>query len=292
MGLVVEVDSEDAGMLDGGWTSRWTPAGPWIALGTLSGSRTRTITSYTCNGGTCDPSTSTDTGSCSRSASETDGTPCPDGSFCDGTEVCSGGTCTGGTSPCGGSLMCVESTDMCVECTSASHCSDGNPCTSDSCSSGSCVNPATSGSCSTCASGFCECSAGSCVDRPQPTVTVRIERDNGNSAARMVGTCDDNGMSCTVNGLSGSDPDSFRECMFTCPEGSTVRFCCSDDSNCVDVGSGGTPPGRSSISGVSVTGAASCGATMSTSRPDSRITKRRTCVVGTGPITASCETSD
>jgi hypothetical protein len=42
----------------------------------------------------------------------TNGTPCPDGLFCNGNESCQGGICQAGTNPC--PALCDEGTDQCA----------------------------------------------------------------------------------------------------------------------------------------------------------------------------------
>lgn len=71
--------------------------GPWGSCSyastcSESGTRQRTITSYMCVDGVCDPSSSTDTGSCSRSTG---------GDSCGSTSFGSWGGCGGYSGPCG-----------------------------------------------------------------------------------------------------------------------------------------------------------------------------------------------
>ncbi|MHC5110757.1 MAG: S8 family serine peptidase [Planctomycetota bacterium] len=68
--------------------------------------------------------------------------PCDDGLFCTAIDSCSGGVCVGSGDPCAEGLFCIESTDSCLEadCVVDTDCNDGDECTVDSCSDGSCQN--------------------------------------------------------------------------------------------------------------------------------------------------------
>ncbi len=54
-----------------------------------------------------------------------DGTPCPDGEFCNGTETCESGSCTDQVDPCIDLPHCDEIDDVCLECISVDECDDG-----------------------------------------------------------------------------------------------------------------------------------------------------------------------
>jgi hypothetical protein len=90
---------------------------------------------------------------------------CNDGQFCTAVDSCSGGACVGSGGPCSGGLFCSESTDSCVQCLNNGHCSDGNACTDDVCSAGTCVYLNNSLPCEDGA--FCttgdQCAGGSCA---------------------------------------------------------------------------------------------------------------------------------
>ncbi|MFQ5413748.1 MAG: hypothetical protein ACE5E6_04740 [Phycisphaerae bacterium] len=61
-----------------------------------------------------------------------DGTPCPDGLFCNGDELCAAGVCAAGTPPCP-PPVCDENGDVCTGCQIPGDCDDLNECTTDSC---------------------------------------------------------------------------------------------------------------------------------------------------------------
>lgn len=103
-----------------------------------------------------------DSGLCAWAAAS-DGTPCPNGFFCDGTETCRSGACADRIPPCFvASDMCDELNDRCL-------CDDGLFCTDPDvrAPSGSCVGTPRNDAagCSGCASpGNCGCCDGACQD--------------------------------------------------------------------------------------------------------------------------------
>ncbi len=120
---------------------------------------TNQCTSDVCNGGVCvhppvpvgtpcgDPSTDAcdnpdtcDAAGMCRSNLKPDGTPCPNGLFCDGPETCRGGECTDGANPCRSLAHCDELNDVCFPCITEGECNDADPCTTDACVSNVCVN--------------------------------------------------------------------------------------------------------------------------------------------------------
>jgi len=69
---------------------------------------------------------------------------CDDGLYCNGTDTCNSGTCSQHSGdPCfeQPNLICDEILAACVQCIGDADCDDGNECTEDSCSGGSCSNP-------------------------------------------------------------------------------------------------------------------------------------------------------
>jgi cysteine-rich repeat protein len=91
---------------------------------------------------------------------------CDDGSFCNGADTCSAGACSvhAGRTCGGGTPYCSEAAGACVECLSDVTCNDGNACTTDACSGGSCSHVSNTASCDD--GLFCNgadaCSAGTC----------------------------------------------------------------------------------------------------------------------------------
>ena len=57
----------------------------------------------------CDGAAST----CPTDLFQPDGTPCPDGLFCNGNETCQSNVCTDGADPCAFASVCNESSDSC-----------------------------------------------------------------------------------------------------------------------------------------------------------------------------------
>jgi hypothetical protein len=132
----------------------------------------------------------------------------------------SGGGCTSDGQCSGSTPRCNTATGACVACTQASHCDDGNPCTTDSCNSNTCSNTAvTAGTpCSGgyCCGGVCDTTLGNtnyhadCRSGPACSGTSweYAMANNGNLCGGFA--C----MECS-NGLCNS-PDSSR-----CPSGQT-----------------------------------------------------------------------
>jgi hypothetical protein len=76
------------------------------------------------NNTSCDNPDSCDgVGTCAGNA-EVDGTPCPNGVFCDGDETCQTAVCTDGADPCIDAAHCDEGGDVCYECLSTNECAD------------------------------------------------------------------------------------------------------------------------------------------------------------------------
>jgi hypothetical protein len=69
----------------------------------------------------CDASESCDGSgnNCPADLKAANGTPCPDGMFCNGDETCQAGVCSAGSDPCPGSQICDEPSAMCTSCASA-----------------------------------------------------------------------------------------------------------------------------------------------------------------------------
>jgi len=133
---------------------------------------------------------------------------CNDGQFCTQNDSCSGGTCVGSGNPCTGGLFCDETTDGCVQCLNAAHCSDGNICTNDVCTSGTCSHPNNSVPCDDglfCTSGD-QCAGGSCAGGAGNACPGQLcdEANNGCVDCFVAADCVD-GFSCTTescqNGL-------------------------------------------------------------------------------------------
>lgn len=112
--------------------------------------------------------------SCRSDAATPDGTPCSDGSFCNGTDTCSAALCALHTGdPCAGraecSAVCDEAGDRCATPAGTPCADDGNVCTVTACDGfGSCSAIQVSDPCDdglACTTGD-TCSDGSCVGSP------------------------------------------------------------------------------------------------------------------------------
>jgi len=112
-------------------------------------------------------------GSCTYNPIGSDPACTDDGSYCNGTESCSAGSCVSSGDPCSGTDVCNESSDSCdpaPDCTTDLQCDDGNECTDDNCSGGTCSNP-NSSSGTTCTGGTCD-GTGSCISSGCSTSTT------------------------------------------------------------------------------------------------------------------------
>ncbi len=213
------------------------------------------------------PDACDDAGSCLPNHAP-DGTPCPDGQFCNGEESCVSGTCAAGADPCPGQ-PCNEAQGACVACDEASDCDDGLFCNGqEQCIAGDCVpggapctDPAypfcdeVDDACDACveddhcADGvFCNgaepCVDGACVPGSDPCVDPGVPyciEDAQRCAACLEDAhCDDaqfcNGAeTCDSNGTCqpGGDPCE----PFNCDEAADACVggaCCHPDASCVD----------------------------------------------------------
>ena len=126
-----------------------------------------------------------------------DGTPCLDGSFCNGEESCQDGTCADGLDPCVDPDHCDEDGDVCLECAKNDECADGNPCTTDTCDAGTCVNTPVVDGLACLDDAFCNgeesCQGGVCSDGPDPCVDPDLcDETNDECLDCLVdGDCDD-----------------------------------------------------------------------------------------------------
>jgi len=142
----------------------------------------------TCQAGVCtsancnvqiDPDGSCDDGNeCTVAGSA--GSCLSDGS-CDDSGVAAGTSCAGGTGKCNGANGAAA---VCVDNCVGQSCSDGKACTDDVCTSGNdtftCTNPADdTNSCTTCPSGTCVCSGGSCIDGTPPCTVPTPQNATG-----------------------------------------------------------------------------------------------------------------
>jgi len=195
-----------------------------------SGTRTRTVTTYACESGTCVGTDSTDTGSCSR---DTDGTTCSPTS-CDAWSSCDyGGTCDESASR---SRTCMDHVCSAGSCSSSSRtetgsCSrdtDGDSCGASSCGSWS----GCSGFTSTCdesgtRSRSCTdrvCSGGSCTDDAYTDAGSCSRDTDGDDCGTSCGPWGTCGMFTTICDETGT---RTRSC--------TARMCSS--GSCMDSGS-------------------------------------------------------
>jgi len=156
-GSCVSEDSDDTGSCSrdtDGDTCDTTDMGPWSTCGGFadvcanSGTRTRSVTDYTCVSGSCTPATSTTSGSCTR---DTDGDTCDTPDY--GTwSPCLYATCaeTGRRSrtvttyecasgSCASSSGSETDTSACTRDTEGDYCSDFPSCREGWCESGRCA---------------------------------------------------------------------------------------------------------------------------------------------------------
>jgi len=176
-----------------------------------------------CTADSCDPSTG-----CGH-------TPivCDDGLFCTddscdpGTgchtdpHVCEGGVCDEGGNVCveclsdtdcsGDEAFCNPDNHTCVECLSDATCTDGNLCTTDSCTAGSCVhtnntNPCNDGNaCTTgdaCGGGTCNGGAAPNCNDNNPCTNDSCDPSTGCVHTNNTNACND-GNACTTNDTCG-----------------------------------------------------------------------------------------
>lgn len=106
-----------------------------------AGSGTRTVTTYACNAGSCQPSTTTQSVGCTR---DTSTVVCRAATtVCDRAETCSGGVCPGDTFAASGTLCRTGSDALCTRdsfCTGASTvCPISRTCSGTCCGDGTCA---------------------------------------------------------------------------------------------------------------------------------------------------------
>jgi len=131
-----------------------------------------------------------------------DGTACDDGAFCNGADRCRFGFCQiHGGNPCVNGAdceTCNEATDRCDVTT----CDDGNPCTNDSCSTGSCQHVPNSAPCDDglWCDGADHCSLGACAAHTGNPCHSGIECQTCIEAEQRCqsSSCDD-GNACTTD---------------------------------------------------------------------------------------------
>lgn len=99
-----------------------------------TGTRSRPVTTYTCDVGKCVSDAEVEMEECPR---ETDGVQCTDDNKrCNGAEACKAGNCASGANPCAGMAAtpyCYESGTMCRECSGNMGCGSGEKCCLGNC---------------------------------------------------------------------------------------------------------------------------------------------------------------
>ncbi|MCB9597581.1 MAG: hypothetical protein H6719_32985 [Sandaracinaceae bacterium] len=108
-------ESEPCSRSTNGTTCGTTTYGGWGVCGYTSvcdqdATRSRSVTMFSCQTGTCRSIGGSESEGCSRS---TDGLDCDDGAYCNGDDTCGGGSCTHAGDPCGGGTVCDEPNDTC-----------------------------------------------------------------------------------------------------------------------------------------------------------------------------------
>lgn len=147
-------------------------------------------------------------------------TPCADGVCTGATAMCvqcvSSAQCGGATPHCdttsnicvgclsdanctGGTPLCDPDAQVCVQCVSAAQCADGNVCTLDVCTAGSCGNPPAAVG-TMCSDGVCDgaSSCVTCVGDAQCSGATPYCVANGCVGCRDAADCDDEN-ECTAN---------------------------------------------------------------------------------------------
>ncbi len=147
------------------------------------------------------------------------GTPCPDGVACNGTETCQAGTCTPGTVPnCNDGTSCTV--DSCAEPGGCQHLAVtiGTPCTdSDACTVGS-----------TCTAGGI-CGTALVCDDTRECTTDTCSPATGCVFTNRTGACTDDGNQCTDDQCSaGNCTHPNRPNGTSCSDG----FFCSVSDSC------------------------------------------------------------
>ncbi|NOT00389.1 MAG: hypothetical protein HOP29_07150 [Phycisphaerales bacterium] len=157
---------------------------------------------------------------------------CNNGLFCDGPETCVLGNCVPGTPPCVvPTPFCNEVADECVQCNTSAECEDGNACTQDVCTLGTCSFPP-EGAGTSCGNSLddgctnpdtCD-GAGACSPNHEPngtgcddglfcntgeTCTVGVcgggsANSCNDSRACTLDSCDENGDACLHNVIAGT----------------------------------------------------------------------------------------
>ncbi|MFC1591314.1 hypothetical protein ACFL43_02195 [Thermodesulfobacteriota bacterium] len=198
-------------------------------------------TDDTCVGGQCqhaDISASCDDGNACTSDScdpfsgcENQPILCDDGVFCNGLESCVAGACQAGSDPCP-SQECDEGNEQCAGCLNDGHCDDGNVCTDDTCSGGSCQYADNTASCNDGdACTVSQCSSGSCVATEETCCADGLDNDNDGDA-----DCTDTGCPCHECDADG-DCDDVNACTDdTCVSGqcqhADISASCNDGLFC------------------------------------------------------------
>ncbi len=210
-----------------------------------TGTRSRDRTTFTCNSGSCDSATSTETGSCSR---DTDGTMCQDtdrpawgdcGEFsttndCDETGVqrrtvttysCAGGSCDG--TPEMRMQACTRDTDGMTGC-GTPMADDPGPCEQ--------TNPGTCDEAGTrvVTSYGTVCAAGTCEQVPSMRTEACVFDTDGNTCSgsgACAGEC--SGGSCDMNANDGTVCAGSGPCASEC-NGGTCDANANDGATCDD----------------------------------------------------------
>ncbi|TXD38701.1 hypothetical protein FRC96_07110 [Lujinxingia vulgaris] len=177
-----------------------TQTGSWSACGGYAngcdetGTRTRSVTTYTCSGGSCSSNTTTETGNCSR---DTDGDSC-------------GTTTYGSWGSCGGFSNSCDETGTRYRTRYRRFCSNGSCSTVSDTVSGSCSRNTDGQSCggTSCEGwGFCLVNYGTCHGNQARSCTDRVCSNGSCSTTSRTETrpCTAmEGMNCTApNGWSG-----------------------------------------------------------------------------------------
>lgn len=213
-----------------------TGYGGWGACGGFSntcdetGTRSRSMTTYTCGGGTCQSSTTSQSGSCSRSTS---------GNSC-------GSTAYGNWGACGGFSNTCDETGTRSRSVTTYTCGSGSCQTSSSSQSGSCSRSTSGNSCGTTTYGpWSPCSGFSSIcdntgTRSRSVTTYAC----GSQSCQMNTTTETTSCTRNTNGTSCNDFSTCRlgtcnggSCSYSGPPCNSPSICC-EPGVCIPQGDG------------------------------------------------------
>jgi len=253
-------ESESCTRNTNGTSCGTTVQGPWSACGGFSGTcgndgtRTRSVTTYTCSGGSCASSTTTETGPCTRN---TNGTSC-------------GTTVVGSWSACGGYSGTCGNNGTRTRSVTTYTCSGGSCASSTTTETQACTRNTNGTSCGTTLNGAwsaCGGFSGTCGNNGTRTRSVTTYTCSGgtctSSTTTETGSCtrNTNGTSCgtttfEVTGFCGPlFGDELNDCWLDGQQPTTTTtYTCSSGTCTTNETHGSMPCSRDTACGVTCTG--------------------------------------